>query len=161
MSTLIAVDPGTRFTSVAVFEDRRLARVNAFKSELPSLPDRINNMVTSCADWLDRWPDTVLVEVPRVYPDQHKKVDPEDLISLSLVAGAFLVLGDKSKMVRPSEWKGQMPKEVCQRRIEKILTLEELRISQWVVGQFPPDLQHNLWDAIGIGLYGVGRFKVA
>lgn len=162
-STFIAVDPGTRFTSVSVWKDRKLTRVLAFRSEHETLAGRIDEMANEAVMTIVEEPAYSVVEVPRVYPDdkrggeKKKNVDPEDLISLTLVAGGFLLLG-RPIIVRPQEWKGNLPKDVCKRRIEKILKPEELLTAK-IVYSYPGTLQHNLWDAIGIGLFACGRFR--
>lgn len=51
-------------------------------------------------------------------------------------------------VVTPGEWKGQLPKDVVQRRVTRILgwdTVEDLNI------------QSHAWDAVGLGLWAMGR----
>jgi hypothetical protein len=53
-------------------------------------------------------------------------------------------------VVNPGEWKGQLPKDVVQRRIERIIgkrKCEDLGIKT------------HAWDAVGIGLHALGRFQ--
>lgn len=45
-----------------------------------------------------------------------------------------------------SVWKGQLPKDVVQRRIEKIVGLDHCRALK---------IKSHAWDAVGIGLYGM------
>ena len=58
--------------------------------------------------------------------------------------------------VTPAQWKGQTPKKVTEQRARKALTWDEL-----VAVELPSarSLHHNVWDAVGIGLWrwGGGR----
>lgn len=49
-----------------------------------------------------------------------------------------------------SQWKGQLPKDVVQRRIEKELGLPNTRNL---------DIKTHAWDAVGIGLWRLGVFE--
>lgn len=50
-----------------------------------------------------------------------------------------------------SEWKGQLPKDVVNDRVKKLLSRKDLEA-------LSPDRSHD-WDAAGIGLWYLGRFK--
>lgn len=51
----------------------------------------------------------------------------------------------------PSTWKGNVPKEQHHARVRKALTLGETQVIR--------DTTHDTLDAIGIGLYALGRTK--
>lgn len=78
-----------------------------------------------------------------------------DLVKLSMLCGAIYAYTMRlhgAILVEPSQWKGQLPKKVCARRIMKIL--HELH---------PYDelgrISNHAMDAIGIGLWALGKFK--
>lgn len=151
------VDPGTHLTAVSYFDQGGgLIDVRLFRSESSMLAERVRDMVEGFIDTLDEHPSKVAVEVPRIYPKQKKKVDPEDIIRLTLVAGGFLALGN-GIIVRPQDWKRQIPKDVCQRRIKKRLRPGESRRLEIALKCIPRSLRHNAWDAVGIGMDAVGR----
>ncbi len=94
-----------------------------------------------------------------VYPGaKGLKTNPNDLLDLAMCAGAFygalcVDLRATLQLVEPAEWKAQVPKEITRERIKAILTPQEIsRIRKG--GEM-----HNVWDAIGIGLFASGRAK--
>jgi hypothetical protein len=100
--------------------------------------------------------DTVVIERPQVYVHSRAKGDPNDLITLALVAGAIAggMRTSRTKLLvveyRPAEWKGQVPKHVMEKRVKRSLAEHEHeRVQLPSAGA----LAHNVWDAIGIGLH--------
>lgn len=74
------------------------------------------------------------------------------LIKLAVLTGMLISLAMESKMadvvlVEPSQWKGQLPKKVCENRIRKILPNLARKHSNHAI------------DAIGLGLWRAGLFK--
>lgn len=76
-------------------------------------------------------PKLVVAEFPRLYTSQSVSLASGtrgDLFKLSYIVGAldtFLALQtadryDPIKLISPQEWKGQLPKEVVLRRLEKL-----------------------------------------
>lgn len=124
------------------------------------------------------WPEVVLVgagvgrppveracrlaiEKPQVYP--RSPVPPNDLITLALKAGryigAFESPGLEAVTVLPHEWKGNLPKDICEARVRKHLSVGELALVATGAG-VPMSLQNNMWDAIGIGLHVWRRVRL-
>jgi len=93
---------------------------------------------------------TVVLERPQVY--QKSPGDPNDLIDLALVDGALLGLFPAARAVlyKPAEWKKQLPKEITSARARAALEAAG-SLSRVVLPT--KSLQHNVWDAVGIGLY--------
>jgi hypothetical protein len=94
----------------------------------------------------------VVIERPQVYVASRSKGDPNDLITLALMAGAVAGLLEAPFLTeyKPAQWKGQAPKDVMIERIIRALTVDEhtrVRLPD------AKSLAHNVWDAIGIGLY--------
>ncbi|WP_141592263.1 hypothetical protein [Myxococcus sp. AB056] len=170
---LVALDPGLRECGVALFDldsgellaagmptnaerkarglaawSRMAGGVAAFVSSFLE-PLRAAGVVVSV---------TVASECPQVYTAGKSKGDPNDLIELAGVVGR--VVGELSatseRSFLPREWKGTLDGDVMVERIKARLgerPQEHLRV------QLPraQDKHHNVWDAVGIGLYVVGR----
>lgn len=117
-------------------------------------------------------PSLVLVETPKARP---RDPNPQSLIVLARRAGFWLGVfraADASSLT-PNDWKGSTPKDVSHRRIFAALAPSEIQaLVRGCVGVSPrlrpinesiadglskTDKRHNILDAIGIGLHGVGR----
>ncbi len=75
-----------------------------------------------------------------------------DLIKLTFLTGMFAGIAKLNRcrfhVVPVSAWKGQLPKEITRNRIQKLLGT---KACTWK--------DHNVWDAVGIGLWAKGIFK--
>ena len=161
MSALLAIDPGTAILGWAYFESRELQCCgisNASKHK--TLSDRIK-----ChRDNLSMWLGDVDVACERMFyrhaaggkvkrkDGSVGKIDPQDLIDVNLVAGA---LG--TQWVFPHIWKGSVPKAIHQRRIRSKLLDSEIRVLDKC--EVAESYLHNTVDAVGIGLWALGRLK--
>jgi hypothetical protein len=98
----------------------------------------------------------VVLEAQRVYPASRQKGDPNDLLELMGVAGAMRFRGALRTSYLPREWKGQMPGDdfIRERILPRLSTAELARIEP-----APASLLHNAHDAVGIGLFHLGRLK--
>lgn len=101
--------------------------------------------------------DTLVLEWPQVYQGGRQKGDPNDLLPLAALNGALRTLfpAPRLHLPRPSDWKGQVPKDIMGARILSKLTAEEKAV--WNAAQFPKSLAHNVLDAVGLGLYSLRR----
>lgn len=101
----------------------------------------------------------VLVEYPIHRREGGKDIDPNDIIKLGSRAGRvqekYLVLGNRVRMVFPSEWKGSIPKEIHHDRIRSSLSPEARDVVSRDLANVAPSLRHNVLDAIGLVLWGV------
>jgi hypothetical protein len=140
---LLAIDPG-RQAGWALFKSRKLAGAGVWQS----------NIVPKGKGLLD----LVVVEAPRWYPREHR-IDVNDLLDLSIAVGKIEGMmeerGVPVEIVYPRTWKGSVPKEIHNRRVLAALTPQEL-------GLLPKrprarDFDHNVIDAVGIGLWKLGR----
>lgn len=164
---LIAIDPGVHSMAIAVFNDGG-ALQDAWNE--PSSPPAS----VSLDMLLEGWGSPSLrlssrlqrVSAPRivgerqvVYPGARgMKTNPNDLLDLAMCSGAFygalcteLRMG--LRVVEPAEWKAQVPKDVTRRRIETLLSPSEKAVIK------KGGEMHNVYDAIGIGLFALGRAK--
>lgn len=96
----------------------------------------------------------IVVELPRVYPRERAKADPNDLVTLAFRAGTKVGIwkapDTRIHIVRPADWKGQTPKAVMNKRVLARLEVDE-------VVALGAENDHNVLDAIGIGLFHLGR----
>jgi hypothetical protein len=126
-------------------------------------PRQSADMAGAVLSWLEGLPvhaseiSILALEWPQVYP--VSKGDPNDLFCLagvgSALAMALLAKADpKIIYYKPREWKGTAPKEVMGARILERLTPEERPLIPDV-----GSLTHNIIDAVGIGLFAVGRLN--
>ena len=159
---LISLDPGVKVAGVAIFEDNELSR--AF------LVQGGNWYLTAQEVWrqiLDGYPfgirglnPELAVEIPQIY--NTRKIDVNDLITLSLMAGAFVgQIAERVVSIRtylPSQWKGQVPKSVMTKRTKNKLSPEERARVELPSAR---GLQHNVWDSIGIGLHHLRKNRRA
>jgi len=81
-----------------------------------------------------------------------------DLVKLTLLTGMLVesffehAPGEDVVLVEPSKWKGQLPKDVCRKRVEaELKTSFDLLLKERI--------SSHAVDAIGIGLWAHGRFK--
>jgi hypothetical protein len=103
--------------------------------------------------------DIVWIESQVIYP--HSKADPNDILTLAReagrVAGRCEAFGAEVFWVKPSDWKGQLPKEIQHRRVWAALTeAEQATLTQACRGM-APSKRHNVLDAVGIGLWVLKR----
>lgn len=174
---LLAIDPGLRHCGYAVFYGGRLVAAGLVRS-----PDHDNRgpvawlaMATAVVDELDRQKlpmesgDELVLEGQQVY--QTGKLagkmgaDANDLLELSGVCGALAALYagltvQDFRRVMPAQWKGTTDKAICQLRVSKRLSDSEAMAISWP-GKAGKDssLAHNVYDAIAIGLWAVGRWR--
>lgn len=154
--SLLSIDPGLHAVGAAIWNDSRLIWAGLIKNS----GEHRRTMVQSVEDKLRSkfpWPDTLAIEVPQVYLASRSKGDPNDLIQLALVVGAFeqWFKAGFTFMYKPADWKGQVPKPIMEARISKRLSEEELS----KIDKAPKSLMHNVWDACGIGLHHTGRLQ--
>lgn len=97
----------------------------------------------------------LICEIPMVYPrGSGKGEDPNDLIQVALSAGAVLGAAVLGITVYPAEWKGQLPKDIHHKRVRAHVSFSSL--AEYDVERVAPNLQHNVLDAIGIGIWANG-----
>jgi hypothetical protein len=153
MAFTVGIDPGKNL-GVALFKNGQLKTVNVF--------DEKTFIVWLLSDSGDRSVHCI-VEMPQVYRAAHSKGDPNHLMPLAKQCGMVqlraAMIGAVYQEAYPREWKGQLTKAACHARIKTRLTSDELLVAEWNTRNMTKDEVHNAWDAIGIGLWGLGRFK--
>ena len=158
--SLVSIDPGVHDAGVALWDDdHELIDATLVRSKSGGwglLAGLVVHWVES--HFLDI--RDIVVEQPQVYPQNRQKGDPNDLIAIALSAGATAMAISiqypeaKIVMLLPATWKGQTPKEISNKRTKNQLgVVERSRIDL----PRAKTLQHNVFDAIGIGLYWLRR----
>lgn len=155
MTLLVSIDPGVA-AGVAVWEDRELA--SAWLVQSTGAAEFVDHSKTIIATLRYRFGAALegarlICEVPQIYHQSKQKGDQNDLIYLTLLVGAIAVrfapIGEVT-LVTPFDWKKNTPKEVMTKRTQAVLSpAEQARI------ELPraTKIQHNVWDAVGIGYY--------
>ncbi len=136
MSKLLAIDPGVHLSGFAAFEDKRLVAVGYAAREPFG------------------WGfDHTAIEVPR-WRDNHPR--PNDLLDLAFSAGKN-VGNSRCTVVFPNPWKGNVPKDICETRIKKILSPDEKDRLDRCLAEYKESLHNHMYDAMGVGLFVLGR----
>ncbi len=181
MKHLISVDPSIRSAGVAWFQDRELTGAIRVCEELSqdNTGIRCLRMAGAIFKFTSLNTADLAFEWPQIYRAVKSKGDPNDLIGIAGVGSALAglmagraLLGGLSTPT-PAEWIGQLPKtcQLCKgkrkrtcrckgsswatprgMRIRSRLTAAELALI--------PD-QNDVIDAVGIGLYALGRLDPA
>jgi hypothetical protein len=97
------------------------------------------------------------LEHMQVYRGQRQKEDPNDLVALAYLEGMISARYAQSRLYVPHEWKGNLPDEVLAKRIDKRLSEIELARLTSCLQNVPKSLRHNVYAAVGIGLFALGR----
>ena len=155
---LISIDPGVHGCGVAIWIDSKLqaAGYAAERRGLRTTAEAVRLFVSqNCSPRVER----LVVEVPQVYRPSEQKGDQKDLIDLTFVAGQVAgilenVTRCSTLTVQPREWKGQAPKPVSRARSIAALDADE---ENAVVLPRSRKKQLDVWDAVGIGLWRLGR----
>ncbi len=132
---MICLDPG-RAMGLAIFEGPRFSEALLIRDWRP-LP-----IVLSCT--------TLVIEVPQIRVKGGGKGHPDEVVDLAYKAGLWAGQNIRYSVlctVKPSAWKGAVPKEIMTDRIRAHRLPDEPRYPE----------NHNEVDAIGLGLWYLKR----
>ncbi len=141
---VVAIDPGDT-TGWAIFWDGALFEAGCTTKLPRDLPD------------VPLLPASLVVEIPVIYPMGRGKGDSNDLIKLAELAGMIRgwylsrAPGLVTATVAPRTWKGTVPKKIHNARVLDKLTSKERAILP--MRPRAKDYDHNMVDALGIGLW--------
>lgn len=142
---MIAIDPGVHMCGEAGFyPDGALAFA------------RLTPVVQVCRGLIKT--ALVHIEFPRIYLASKQKGDQNDLMQLARTIGNLeeraRAAGATVKLIYPRDWKGTIDPDAMIERIKSRLTpAEHVNVTLPTAAS----LQHNVYDAIGIGLHALGR----
>lgn len=180
---LIAFDLGKWKVGVAVFlcpgeggpESGRLVGAEVIHIEgewsAEKMSDAVHDSLSKLLEFTGFMPTSMVCEWPKKYATARKF--HKDLDTLYDVGHAIVRRFDSSwaDTYTPSEWKGNVPKKAHKRRLVRELTLQEKASLQNHVAAskkltkeeaqeyLDKEESHDLWDAIGIGLFATARTR--
>lgn len=170
MKQIVAIDPGLNACGVAVLNEHgyitcaELVR-NEYGPGDP-LPDRWEGAALAVGAWLATHTQDdgdlnriLVIEMPKVYGAGQQVGDQNDIVNLAGVVASLCVLGHYSsrRTLYPRDWKGTIDPDVfIEDRIKPRLFPNELEAIRLPTAK---SLQHNVFDAVGIGLHVVGRLE--
>lgn len=185
-SLLAAVDPGLERCGLAIFEHGKLidtALITA-NPKPPAMAGEVERAQAVATATIRRFvacspsEGTVVgalvgarlvVEWPRIYMPGKSKGAGRDILVLACVDGALAALaasrGAVVTQVTPDTWKGQLLDKLMMGRVigtgaaDDRLSPPERLIAVSALDGIAASLRHNVIDAIGIGLYALGRFE--
>jgi hypothetical protein len=154
---LACIDPGKKLCGVALFSDRgyllraELVRAN----DVVSLADAVADVVKK-----NRIENRLALayEMPQVYMSDPGKA--KSLFPLALTDGAVAHALRPSEIIeyKPHDWKGSVDPDVMTKKIQtRWMTAADHKA---VVMPSAKSLAHNIFDAIGIGIYHLRRLGV-
>lgn len=155
---LVAFDPGlapSSGTGWARFHYGELFSAGVLVPVKGTLEDKLRELARQ-AHTATNSTDTVVMEHMRIYPGPRQKGDQNDLIDLAVLEGMILGATNPAGIVLVSArtWKGNVPKDIMGKRI--LAALSEAERAQ-IEGK--GKRMHNALDAIGIGLWALGRLR--
>lgn len=150
---IVAIDPGLQGTGLAIFVDGVLINARVVQSTLKATDEnwmaRADNIVNELVQQIDEY-TTVLCEMMEFQGfgrslgwtsgDMQRTTYFTGLLSGRVFPSPFY-------FVPVHAWKGQLPKRVVEERLAKKLGTF-----------FTRDIKSHAWDAIGIGLWALGKF---
>lgn len=150
---LLAIDPGAD-SGWAIFIDGRLSNCGLWSTGTPKGEYTRPSILVF---------DEVLIESPRLRPRGEK--NPNAILLLARRAGEWggRYASSPVKYITPNEWKKSTPDVISTQRTKNALDVDESRIVEWVFSRLPgkkglaESRRHNVYDAIGIGLWAVKR----
>jgi hypothetical protein len=147
VSSVLAIDPGTKVFGVAYFYNGVLAR--AYLADATNLRVALSRL-PRCSE--------IVLEQMQVYIG---KTVAKSIIQVAqtagMIAGAMVYANDaKVTWYEPRVWKGGVPKEVHHPRILKILSDGERSVIEYPRSK---KTSKDVLDAVGIGLYYVVATK--
>lgn len=160
---ILSIDPGlalTGGTGYALFGSGALVHCGLAVPFHATLEGRITEIRREierrCAPYGER--DEIVIEKMKVYEFAKQKGSQGDLIDLAHLGGALMHLAHRAVLVEPASWKGQVPKDVVRGLVEDRLSVLEREAAEACLGGIAPSKRHNVYDAIGIGLWHLRRW---
>lgn len=156
---LVSIDPSINFLGYAVFENKELIEYDLLKSKVREdhYLDKCREMVKSIIDICEYtsqelfpWNDLQIVtEIPQHFGSGAERGylarESGSVFKLTFLCGMIYNIKNNVVSYEPRQWKGQLPKDVVARRLQK----HYLKIKIFSKDKFI--LDHNICDAIAIG----------
>lgn len=154
---LLSIDPGIRVAGASAWADGTFIWAKLIKGSKAPVPECYTDMVKAIVKSCGKDFDEVVIEQPQVYKEKFQKGRQKDIVNLAGLVGALAVAFSECRVTYylPREWKGQCPKHVTQHRVLKRLKEGDIKKIKLV----SETLNHNIYDAIGIGLHHLNTRK--
>ncbi len=153
---VLGIDPGVKMSGWAVVDGDVLLSCGLARTHDMTAVGRTLDMIANipkCTTGID----TLVCEVPVIYPTNKQKGDQNALIMLAYAAGGITtLLASRAPLdmrvlnPKPHEWKGGTPKEIHNERV-----IERVPAIKYHIKDIPKSYQHNVVDAVGLALWGV------
>jgi hypothetical protein len=161
---IVALDPSVRSCGVATFVSQRLVHVERVTlRSTGDVAERCRQMALKIADTLPAGVAELVTEWPQIYRGDRSKVPAKSMPPMAGVGVAVgALIGATITSYLPKTWSNGIPKATegdCResprsRRIRSRLDDAELEL--WALLK---ENDHDAIDAIGIGLFHLGRLK--
>jgi len=168
----LGFDPDLHSSGAAIVRDNQLLMVALTNVSAREKGPRAASRNIRAAQAL-AWPidavERIAIEIPQVYSGSKNKVDPADLINLTLVSGGAsdalwtAYPAASQAFLTPQAWKGQVPKHIHHGRICEALgiqyTTNNKRVlpvwasSTLVLGNITAARAQHVLDACGLALF--------
>lgn len=155
------LDPGRRVLAWSAWGLRELVRCGLARVDKGGVAQTAQEL----AKQVPHGPDVCILEEMVYYVEgrkdtkQAEMAKTADLLELQLI-GAYVcgVTHPKVFHIVPARtWKGQVPKEVTEERVPRMLNAEERAVYYAALESTPKKLRHNITDAVGLGCWYFGR----
>lgn len=137
----IGVDPGVHLSAYAILEKDYLLDCGFFETQIQSIQYWLKQKIPI-------FNTTLVIELPDKI---HRNVCKKDILSLTRMTERIFTLGFLHGCITIYQpvrrWKGNLPKEVIQKRMEDIYGKLSTKFS------ILKSQQHHIYDAIGIADY--------
>jgi hypothetical protein len=157
---MISVDPGLNGCGVAVWDTGGFLVDAKYLKRIISSQPHTYGMAMGLFECVRGYNSAhytrIVVEKPQIYP--HMPVPSDDLLNLHEMSSIFVgMLGRPVEWVRPRAWKGTVKKEIMTNRI--IAIMNERADGTNIELPTAKSLQHNVYDACGLGLWALGQLE--
>lgn len=166
MALNVCIDPGVAGTGVVTFHNGRPdvamvwtapAKLKHYSLKAHFLGNKLYSFLQNLRDGFGKEEITVYCEEPAYMAGAGGQMVAAggDLVKLCYCVGVYgFVVAHAGvgalQLVPVRNWKGQLPKEVVEKRCRK--ELQKMKIDPEVLG-----IDSHAWDALGIGLFIEGR----
>lgn len=161
---LVAIDPGVRKYGVAVFRNDVLWSAGGFVADkvpfgVEQWVETAKHMLASALELSEGEPYPLYIE--EMHSRASKKSAWDHLLEISRATGGVGALWDgEVHLVSPNKWTGRLRKDLHQARTVKVLSRDEIiKPFHRALDDAPAEAASEIKDAIGIGLYVLGRTR--
>ena len=155
----LAFDVGLASIGTALFIKRKLV-LSWLQESNPTKargPDAWKHAARTYQDY-GLCPDSIVIETMKIYKPQdiRKVIDARDILELQGIAGALANQWPDSIAygVEPGGWKGQIKKQTMTNLIRA--TVKAYDWDSKIVLPSANELAHNVYDAVGLGIWAHG-----